>query len=193
MLVVAEAQDSGVAKAVAASQLYECVPVPRREWDDSAGFLDLSAYALPEDRARLEGGGSLQAMAGSYLAYAAAGALLKWVLAASAAKPAHALSSERMRAWVVWESLLGLVACTSLFAWRCTPCPPLCPHPTQPLPCHRHLQQHSGLVLVAHSLAVRQLSSITHMAIDQATAEALELVQPIRVGGAKPCGASLFR
>ena len=85
VLVVAEAQDSGVAKAVAASQLYECVPVPRREWDDSAGFLDLTAYALPEDRARLEGGGSLQSMAGNYLAYAAAGAVLKWVHAASAA------------------------------------------------------------------------------------------------------------
>ena len=48
-------------------------------------------------------------------------------------------------------------------------------------------------MLVAHSLAVRALCSSTHMSIDQATVEALELVQPIRVGGAKPCGASLFR
>jgi len=56
-------------------------PVPRGAWDDSSGFVSLTKYATAEARARLEAG-MLHAMPSGYLAYAAAGALLKWVLAA---------------------------------------------------------------------------------------------------------------
>lgn len=50
--------------------------MPRRLWDDSAGFATLSRYALAEVRAELEAG-MLAGLAGSYLALAAAGALLR--------------------------------------------------------------------------------------------------------------------
>jgi hypothetical protein len=57
------------------------------------------------------------------------------------------------------------------------------------------LEIDSGLVLTAGSLAVRHLGSDTHMHIDAATAAALELIHPIRVGtcSAKRSGMSLFR
>lgn len=80
----------------------------------------------------------------------------------------------------------------------CGPCPPLKPgflwH-TAP----RYLELGDsglGLVLAGASLAVRQLGAgEAHMAIDPATAAALELIQPIRVGtcSSKLSGASLFR
>ena len=57
------------------------MPVPRGAWDDSAGFVALTKYATAEARAALEAG-MLQSMASGYLAYAAAGALLRWVLRA---------------------------------------------------------------------------------------------------------------
>jgi hypothetical protein len=53
--------------------------VPCGAWDDSAGFVALTKYATAEARAALEAG-MLQSMASGYLAYAAAGALLRWVL-----------------------------------------------------------------------------------------------------------------
>lgn len=60
---------------------YTCPPsaqvaVPRGQWDDSSGFVLLTKYALAEQRAALEAG-MLQGLAGSYLAHAAAGALLR--------------------------------------------------------------------------------------------------------------------
>ena len=55
--------------------------MPRGAWDDSAGFVALTKYATAEARAALEAG-MLQSMASGYLAYAAAGALLRWVLRA---------------------------------------------------------------------------------------------------------------
>ena len=62
---------------------------------------------------------------------------------------------------------------------------------------HRFLEQGEcgGMVLAAGSLAVRHVGSATHMHIDHATAQALELIQPIRVGtcSAKLSGMSLFR
>ena len=52
------------------------VPVPRGFWDDSTGFVKLTTFATAEARAALEAG-MLQSLAGGYLAYAAAGALLR--------------------------------------------------------------------------------------------------------------------
>ena len=59
----------------------------------------------------------------------------------------------------------------------------------------RYLEIDSGLVLTAGSLAVRHLGSDTHMHINAATAAALELIHPIRVGtcSARRSGMSLFR
>lgn len=53
------------------------VPLPRGAWDDSSGFVSLTKYATGEARAQLEAG-MLQAMPSGYLAYAAAGALLRY-------------------------------------------------------------------------------------------------------------------
>ncbi|KAL4430860.1 hypothetical protein ABPG75_006116 [Micractinium tetrahymenae] len=135
LLVVAQAQDYGVAKA---TRQYTQVPVPRGAWDDSAGYVALTKYATAEARARLEAG-MLQAAPSGYLAHAAAGALLRYLELGDG----------------------GL-----------------------------------GLVLTGGSLAVRQLGAgEAHMAIDSATAAALELIQPIRVGtcSSKLSGGSLFR
>lgn len=52
------------------------VPLPRGLWDDSNGYVTLTKYALAEARAGLEAG-MMQGLAGGYLAYAAAGALLR--------------------------------------------------------------------------------------------------------------------
>lgn len=52
------------------------VPVPRGLWDDSTGFVTLLKYAGAESRAGLEAG-MLQSLPGAYLAYGAAGALLR--------------------------------------------------------------------------------------------------------------------
>lgn len=150
--------------------------VPRGAWDDSAGLVALTKYANAEARAVLEAG-MLQSSANCYLAYAAAGALLKWVWAhcmASAGeqencRPANSLPPER----------------------AATPSPmPL------PAPACRYLEQDAvGLVPLAGSLAVWHADSDTHMHIDQATAAALELIHPIRVGtcSAKLSGMSLLR
>lgn len=62
-----------------------CLPqvsVPRGAWDDSAGYVALTKYATAEARTRLEAG-MLQAAPSGYLAHAAAGALLRWVLSHS--------------------------------------------------------------------------------------------------------------
>lgn len=53
--------------------------LPRGLWDDSSGLVLLTKYALAEQRAALEAG-MLQGGSGCYLAHAAAGALLRWVL-----------------------------------------------------------------------------------------------------------------
>lgn len=50
--------------------------MPRGFWDDSTGFVKLTTYATSEARAALEAG-MLQSLAGGYLAYAAAGAVLR--------------------------------------------------------------------------------------------------------------------
>jgi len=54
----------------------QVAPVPRGFWDDSTGLVKLTTYATAEARAALEAG-MLQSLAGGYLAYAAAGALLR--------------------------------------------------------------------------------------------------------------------
>lgn len=54
----------------------QLVPVPRGFWDDSTGFVKLTTFASAEAQAALEAG-MLQSLAGGYLAYAAAGALLR--------------------------------------------------------------------------------------------------------------------
>lgn len=62
--------------------------------------------------------------------------------------------------------------------------------------CRSYLEQpESGVLLTGGSLAVRQAATDTHMMIDPATAAALELVQPIRVGiySTRLSGLSLFR
>lgn len=59
------------------------VAVPRGLWDDSTGFVTLTKYASAESRAGLEAG-MLQSLPGGYLAYAAAGALLRWGFGAQA-------------------------------------------------------------------------------------------------------------
>lgn len=59
--------------------LHPQVPLPRGAWDDSAGYVALTKYATAEARERLEAG-MLQAAPSGYLAHAAAGALLRWVL-----------------------------------------------------------------------------------------------------------------
>jgi hypothetical protein len=55
-------------------------------------------------------------------------------------------------------------------------------------------QDASGLVPLAGSLAVWHADDDTHMHIDQATAAALELIHPIRVGtsSSKLSGSSLY-
>ncbi len=109
LLVVAEAQETGVSKATRPhhtqarlghihttqhpqrlqsdqdwwidSNLLPCLPlgqvaIPRGAWDDSSGLVSLTKYANAEARAGLEAG-MLRSPANAYLAYAAAGALLK--------------------------------------------------------------------------------------------------------------------
>ena len=166
------------AAAAAAARARLQVPVPRGAWDDSAGFVALTKYATAEARAALEAG-MLQSMASGYLAYAAAGALLRWVL-----------------------RIGGGGACRLLPAALCPLPATFYPHPATLhctpsgllLLCPRYLEVDSGLVLAAGSLAVRHLGSDTHMHIDAATAAALELIHPIRVGSsAKRSGMGLFR
>lgn len=55
------------------------LPMPRKAWDDSSGLVALMKYATAEARASLEAG-MLHTAASAYLAHAAAGALLRWVL-----------------------------------------------------------------------------------------------------------------
>jgi hypothetical protein len=103
LLVVAEAQGSGVSEATAVlytqvgaescfNAAWACclqltswstlppgfaqVPLPRSAWDDSSGFVTLTMYATAETRAGLEGR-MLQSAPSNYLAHAAAGALLR--------------------------------------------------------------------------------------------------------------------
>lgn len=150
------------------------VALPRGQWDDSQGSVLLTKYALAEQRAALEAG-MLQGLAGCYLAHAAAGALLRCA-------PCGEGLVGAARCWLkrADESTRGGLkqACA---APRCR---------------RRYLEQpESGVLLTGGGLAVRHAACDTHMLVDPATAAALELVQPVRVGtcSSRLSGMSLFR
>ena len=124
MVAVVEArQQQELGVSLATRTLYQQVPLPRSAFDDTNGAVLVGQAATPAARAELEPCG-----AGTYLAYAAAGALLQLVAAPSA------------------------------------------------------------------SLRVYWGGSQDHMLIDAASVQALEVIQPLRVGTCRQKGgASLLR
>ena len=106
----------------------QVVPVPRGLWDDSTGFVKLTAYATADARAALEAG-MLQSLAGGYLAHAAAGALLRWRKGGCCTAFLLSTAKHMLPSMFALAQCLALPGCT--LAWGCPPSfrPPLPPLP----------------------------------------------------------------